>query len=298
MTDSSRLTISNGVLAAEIAPHLGARLCRLRALEHDLDLVVPLHEWDAPEPGWPKAGAYPLIPYSNRIAGARLRFDGSTYALPPHSPDQPNTLHGHAQRRAWQTHRHDARRAELVLHSERGEHWPWPFEARIAFELSGNALDVSFSLLNCGTAAMPAGLGWHPYLAVDANSTICFDAKRRWELDDAFLPTGNAFAVAQPTELTRRDWQTQDCAIYASEWDGTALVTRDAGVMRLTAAAPFTHLVAYTPRGGPYFCVEPVSHVANGFNLAASGIEGTGMHVLAPGAIFSAQTTLAWEPKV
>jgi aldose 1-epimerase len=297
MTDSPRLTISNGVLAAEIAPHLGARLCRLEVLDQKLDLVVPLRTWDAPEHNWPKAGAYPLIPYSNRIAGARLTFDGSTYALPPHPLDLPNTLHGHAQRCAWQTHRSDSQRAELVLHSDLSEHWPWPFEARIAFELSGNALDVSFALRNRGTTAMPAGLGWHPFLAIDTGSTIRFDAKRSWELDDSFLPTGNAFAVRQPTALTCRDWQTRDCAIYASEWNGTALVERDAGVVRLTAAAPFTHLVAYTPRGGPYFCVEPVSHVANGFNFAARGIDGTGMHVLAPGAIFTARTTLAWEPK-
>jgi len=297
MTDPSRLTLSNGLLEAEIAPHLGARLCRLKVLQRNIDLVVPLDEWDAPEHGWPKAGAYPLIPYSNRIAGARLTFGGSTYALAPHPLDLPNTLHGHAQRCAWQMHTHDSQRAELALYSDCCEHWPWPFEARIAFELNANSLGVSFALRNLGASAMPAGLGWHPFLAIDADSVIRFDAKRRWELNAAFLPTGSAFAVTQPTELSRRDWQTRDCAIYASEWNGMAIIERDAGTVRLTAEVPFTHLVAYTPRGGPFFCVEPVSHVANGFNFAARGIDGTGLHVLAPGATFTARISLAWDAK-
>jgi aldose 1-epimerase len=300
MNDPARLTLSNSVLEAEIAPQLGARLCRLRSLgghERGTDLVVPLREWDAPEHGWPRAGAYPLIPYSNRIANARLEFEGVSHVLAPHPLDLPNTLHGHAQRCAWRTHAHHSQRAELVLDAQACEHWPWPFEARIAFELDANALNVHFSLRNSGTSRMPAGLGWHPFLALDAASTIDFDARRRWELDETFLPTGHAFIVDAPTTLTRDDWQTRPCAIYASEWNGEARIERDAGTVLLTAKAPFTHLVAYTPREGTFFCLEPVSHVANGFNFTARGIEGTGMHTLAPGASFAARATLAWEPK-
>ena len=59
---------------------------------------------------------------------------------------------------------------------------------------------------------------------------------------------------------------------------------------------PLTHLVAYVPRGAPYLCVEPVSHVANGFNLAAAGVEDTGTHVLEPGATLDARASLEWEP--
>jgi aldose 1-epimerase len=300
MNDSARLTLSNGVLEAEIAPHLGARLCSLRALDgisDGIDLVVPLHEWDAPAHGWPKAGAYPLIPYSNRIANARLEFEGRSHALAPHPLDLPNTLHGHAQRCAWHTRIHHSQRAELELDAPACEHWPWSFDARIVFELDTCALNVHFTLRNTSASTMPAGLGWHPFLAVDAASTIHFDARRRWELDETFLPTGRALTLDAPTTLRRDDWQTQPCAIYVSEWNGEAHIERDAGTVRLTAKAPFTHLVAYTPREGTFFCLEPVSHVANGFNFAARGIDGTGLHTLAPGASLTARATLAWESK-
>lgn len=273
MTEPSRVLLCNGTLEAEIAPHLGARVCRLKALERNVELVVPLDEWRAPEHGWPKAGAYPLIPYSNRIANSRLAFDGKIHALTPHPLDLPNTLHGHAQSCAWQVLAHDSQHAEMALRERACGHWPWPFEASITFTLHANALDLSFTLRNEGDSPMPAGLGWHPFLAIDADSTLRFDALRRWELDAAFVPTGRTQPSPQSTLLTRGDCETSDCAIYASEWDGIALLERRTGTLRVAAAAPFTHLVAFAPRGAPYFCVEPVTHVANGFNLAALGID-------------------------
>ena len=39
----------------------------------------------------------------------------------------------------------------------------------------------------------------------------------------------------------------------------------------------------YIPPGQDYFCVEPVSHANDGFNLAARGVAGTGVRVLQPG---------------
>ena len=44
-----------------------------------------------------------------------------------------------------------------------------------------------------------------------------------------------------------------------------------------------TNLVLHVPVGAPYACIEPVTHVADAFNLAAAGVEGTGARVLQPG---------------
>ncbi|WP_454805938.1 aldose epimerase family protein [Paraburkholderia fungorum] len=304
MNAISHLVLTNGALEAELMPHRGARLCRLSAKRphaDDVDLVVPLRDWDAPEHGWPKAGAYPLIPYSNRIADARLAFDGAIHTLEPHPLDWPNTLHGHAQRRAWDVHAHDSQRAELVFDETASAHWPWPFEARIVFALRDQALDMSFALRNTGSMPMPAGLGWHPFFATDCDTTIRFDAPRRWELDDRFLPTGHSTVAPHATTLTRDDWRDGDCALYASEWNGAAnagvCIERRAGTLRLSANPALTHLVIYAPRGGALCCVEPVSHLANGFNLAARGVAGTGMRTLAPGESWHARVTLVWEPK-
>jgi len=296
MTAPPRLTLSNDLLEAEIAPERGARLCRLRTRRDGVDLLVPLSTWDAPEHGWPKAGAYPLVPYSNRIRDARVVFRGVAYALAPHPLDHPNALHGHAQRRAWTVAHADSRCTELVLESDACDDWPWPFEARIGFELAGHALAVSLCLHNPGTQAMPAGLGWHPFLATDPRSIVHFGAARRWQIDADCLPTGQTSAIAARHALSPTDWAANDYVDYVSEWNGATRIERDSGTLHMASDSPLTHLVAYAARGGPFVCLEPVSHVANGFNLAAGGIDGTGMQVLEPGASLTARVTLAWTP--
>ena len=66
-------------------------------------------------------------------------------------------------------------------------------------------------------------------------------------------------------------------------WSGTARVERPGADLRIEADPIFRHLVLYVPPGQDHFCLEPASHVADGFNLAARGVEGTGVRVLAPG---------------
>jgi len=297
MPSSTRLTISNDFLEAEIAPHLGARLCRLRTRNDAVDLVVPLDTWNAPEHGWPKAGAYPLAPYSNRIREARFVFRNKTWTLAPHPPDWPNALHGHTQRCVWQVAHVGSQRAELVLRTEANENWPWSLESSVIFELTGNTIGVSLAVRNRSEHAMPAGLGWHPFFAIDSESKVHFRASRDWEINAKCLPTGRWFPTQAPVELTRESWAAHDYVQYASEWDGTALIERDAGTVRVTTGAPLTHLVVFAAHNSNFVCLEPVSHVADGFNLAAEGTQDTGMQVLEPGESLAARVALAWEPK-
>jgi hypothetical protein len=59
--------------------------------------------------------------------------------------------------------------------------------------------------------------------------------------------------------------------------------------LAIEAGPPRDHLVVYTPPGRAFFCVEPVSHVTDAFNLAAAGRTDTGTLVLTP-----SETVKAW----
>ena len=65
--------------------------------------------------------------------------------------------------------------------------------------------------------------------------------------------------------------------------------------LTLRASEALRFLVIFTPKGEDFFCVEPVSHCTDAFNMAASGVEETGMAVLAPSAELSATVTLSPE---
>ena len=45
----------------------------------------------------------------------------------------------------------------------------------------------------------------------------------------------------------------------------------------------FEHILLYAPEGQPFYAVEPMTNVSDGFNLFADHVAGSGVFVLQPG---------------
>lgn len=266
-------------------PSQGGRLARLawRHGARTLDLIVPMQQ-GLDGMRWPKAGAYPLMPYSNRIEGGLLRFQGHAHPLLPHPEVRPHTLHGASHLSPWQARTLGAHRLEMSLSCEAGAHWPWRYRAVQAFEVDGASLHLDLSVTNEDDRPMPAGLGWHPFLQWSADMTLHHAARRQWPFDMAYLPLGESVPTP-PAWQSPSDLRQPMSTAYLSDWDQALRWTSEAlGVsVRLEADPVFEHLVVHRPLGGSYACIEPVTHVANAFNLAEAGTAGTGTRVLAPG---------------
>lgn len=278
------ITIRSTLLEATFAPDLGGRMATLRWLGPGAgrDLLVPLEGWGDTPWRWPKAGAYPLFPYSNRIRDARLAHDGRIHPLKPHPDGAPHTVHGPAHLRPWLGTARTADSVTLRLDYAADADWPWPFHAEQTFTVAEDTLSVLLRLTNTGGEAFPAGMGWHPYFLFDAGAAIRHDAATLWVQDDASVATGETAPAAPPQARTE----------YLSGWSGATLARGDGLRLAMTADPLFAHLVCHRPDSDAYACIEPVSHVADGFNLAARGIAGTGTRVLAPGATLAGRITL------
>ncbi|WP_377841965.1 hypothetical protein [Bosea sp. UC22_33] len=282
--ERERVVLRAGTLEATISPAQGGRLATLRDLASipPRDLVVPLRTWPAEPRRWPKGGAYPLIPYSNRIADGCLRHADRVWSVEPHSDAAPHSLHGTAHLREWQVEATDATRAVLTFSAEPDGDWPWPYSARQSFELTPETLRIVLSIENRGAEPFPAGLGWHPYLAWSPGAEVRHDARRRWLYDGDYIATGETV----PADLV----DSRTC--YLSDWTGLEISHADGHCVHVVADPALSHLVLHRPDDDAYLCVEPVSHVANGFNLAADGVVGTGTNLLGAGASFSAWVEL------
>ena len=278
--EAERLVLRAGALEATLSPTEGGRLATLRDLSGTpaRDLVVPLRAWPAEPRRWPKGGAYPLIPYSNRIADGRLRHAGRVWSVRSHPDAAPHSLHGPVHLREWEVESHASTRAVLTLAAEPDGDWPWPYLARQSFALTPETLRIELSIENRGAEAAPVGLGWHPYLPWSPGVQIRHDARRRWLHDKDYLATGES-APADAVE---------DRTCYLSNWTRLEVGYADGHCVHIAAAPTLSHLVLHRPDDDAYLCVEPVSHVANGFNLAAEGVVGTGTRLLEAGASFSA----------
>lgn len=287
------IEIRSAGLTAQLAPQAGGRLARLqwrRPSKDTVDIVVPL---TTPLEGqrWPKAGAYPLIPYANRIAEGRLHFLGEEFAIAAHPDAYPHSLHGHTQLEQWTASGSD-HHAELALTCGPTAAWPWAIETRQRYEVENDRLRITMSVRNRNSGPMPAGLGWHPYFISAGDEKISYEAPDWWPHQEDYLPTGRVqppgAALLSPIML--RD---QEITAYLGAWSGDLSILRGDGIrISLSADKIFEHLVIHHPKDANYLCAEPVTHVANGFNLAAAGIGKTGMHVLAPGEELSGRLSL------
>ena len=53
--------------------------------------------------------------------------------------------------------------------------------------------------------------------------------------------------------------------------------------LEMHSDALFEHILLYAPQGKPFYAVEPMTNVSNGFNLFADHVAGSGVFVLQPG---------------
>ena len=258
--------IQAGSYTAEISPSAGGRLLSLIYTDanQQLDCIVPWQrsgKFEAHD--WPKAGAFVMLPFTNRLAPAEFNWQGQTIKLHNGSPSGQG-LHGLGHRRPWQLRLKGPENVELVLvHPTQDAEWPWSFEATLTYQLSEAGLRMALSVCNTSTEVMPLSLGWHPFLHLPTlrpessggyfvhaqrQHTIGLDGLGLAELSVEQLPM-QAFAL--PTE--------EAGTIAFENYSGTVGMPLTANWRLVMTSEHAAHLLVHTPLGLKHLCVEPIS---------------------------------------
>jgi len=284
------ITLRAGDAAVELAPEAGGSVTR-----YWIERGPVTREWLRPTPagalraGHPYlAAAFPLVPYSNRIRAGRFSFRGRSVVEPLNRPPERHAIHGHGWQARWQPTEVTAATARLEYRHPAGA-WPWAYHATQRFTLTPSDLTVELSLSNQSAAPMPAGLGWHPYFPRTPRVTITADVRAMWLTDEEKMPTERVAPPAAPFGRGRDNCFVGWSRRVTIDWPelGARLVMR--------ATPPLDYLVVFTPARRPFFCVEPVSHVTDAFNLAEAGRSDSGILVLEPGETLRTAVVLTPE---
>ncbi len=154
------------------------------------------------------AHGVPLIPWPNRLADGRYRFDGADYTVALTEPAKHNAIHGFLRWRSWHAVEHGPSRVVMGtrLHPLMG--YPFALDVRVSYELGDGGLMVATTATNVGDGPCPYGAGQHPYLSPGTGRidgcTLELDAATRILTDnERQLPTGQA-----PVEGTDFDFRT------------------------------------------------------------------------------------------
>jgi aldose 1-epimerase len=148
----------------------------------------------------------PLIPWPNRLADGRYRFDGTEYQVALTEPEKRNAIHGFLRWRPWRPVNRGSDRITMAaaLHPMQG--YPFSLDLRVEYRLGPDGLTVTTVAVNTGGRAAPYGCGQHPYLSpgpggLDA-CTLTLDAATRVTTDpDRQLPTGSEPVAGTPYDF-------------------------------------------------------------------------------------------------
>jgi aldose 1-epimerase len=299
MASPALLELQAGPFALALCPEVGGSIVRAEGWGRELlrpakpaAIVArdPLH-----------LAAYVLLPFSNRVRDARFTFEGRTYHLACNFPPEPNAIHGNGWQRAWQVDRATAGEAVLSLAHDPGRdgaaQWPFAYRATQRHTLTDDGFQVRIELCNADARSMPAGIGLHPFFPLTPATRLTARLTGVWQSDAAKLPAAHVsvppawdFAAGPPVAPLSLD----NCF---TGWDQAAVVDWPDRHLRLAleASSNLRSLVVFVPRAHDYFCVEPVSNINDAFNLAAAGVADTGLVILAPGEILSAEIRFRFQ---
>ncbi|HEX7388170.1 MAG TPA: aldose epimerase [Castellaniella sp.] len=281
------LVLRHGAHTATVAPTAGGRILNwsTQLATGRKDWLVPVTATEWPAQAWPKGGIFPLAPFSNRVCNAQLHWQDQVIELEP-LPGTPHALHGQAQTMTWHVTEATESHAVLSLDHPAGlGGWPWCWHLQQTIELTDAGLSVALTLENHDTTAMPAGLGIHPYFTAHRAQLT---AKTRWVHEQELALYAERNTDAQWTRQEDVTWTDFLC-----DWDGRAHIGwADGTALILRCQGPLTHAILHC-NAGRYLCVEPATHVCDAFNLAAQGMAGTGIQVLAPGSTLTVRMMLS-----
>lgn len=237
-----------------------------------------------------------LIPFPGRISDAKYRFGAKTYKLRANSSNN-FAIHGFFSDKPYtliDTTVKD-KSASVVLasrHNGKTKGYPFTFEVRLTYTLTGGSFACTTEIRNTGSKPMPIGDGWHPYFKTSGSVKrllLSIPAHSVVEVTPSKVPTS---AMRKP--VPRRSTIPLSNKILDSVFDfgkkrqrvTTKLIDRRLGVeielWQDSGRGRYRYLVLYRPESGTSVAIEPWTCAPNSFN------NGMGLIVLKPGGQFKA----------
>lgn len=209
------------------------------------------------------SACYPLIPFSNRVAYAKLVWNGTSHPLVKNFTGEEHSIHGIGWQRAWAVLEKADDFCMLSLEHAADSSWPFAFDASQTFRLHGNALEMTMSITNQSRQSAPVGLGWHPYFVKRAESRIEFDASGIWQMSTEKLPT-----TLQDSKGLNQECQSLAVDNCFEGWQGRAALRDEK--MQIEITSDMRRLVVFTNSEKDFVAIEPVSHANNAMNAGNS----------------------------
>ncbi|MFD8491768.1 aldose 1-epimerase family protein [Amycolatopsis sp. NPDC059657] len=238
-----------------------------------------------------------LLPWSDRIAGGKYKFEGVDYETPITEHWSGCAIHGLMYFAPWSLVKQESNRLVLgsVLYPQYG--YPFLLKFQTEYVLAKSGLRVTLTATNAGDKPAPFGSGYHPYFKADPlvdNAKLTIAASTYLINDDKGVPAGRAPVAGTPNDFRTAkvvgaaplDLAYTDLARTSTESTLAELATPDGHKVQLWADEKNKYLLVYSDDYAvdrpirKAIAIEPVTGPGNSFN------SGEDLIVLKPGQTF------------
>ncbi len=239
-----------------------------------------------------------LVPWPNRITGARYVYDGTAYEVPINEHETGAALHGLACWEDWRIAECDESAVTFSLDILPSYGYPFSLHVTSTYSLDAESgLEARVTATNTGTTTAPYGASSHPYLTcggVIDDCLLTLPAGKVMQVNDHLAPdrledvsaagvdfrggrmVGGQFVDNAFTDLPGGSWDVRlerpgDCAVV------------------MTSGAPWVQFFSGDHLGRAGAAIEPMTCAPDAFN------SGDGLIALAPGETHSFEWALRGE---
>jgi aldose 1-epimerase len=246
-----------------------------------------------------------FIPWPNRIADGRYRFDDADHQLPLTEPGAHNAIHGLTRWANWHVAHanHQTLRMQLELHPQPG--YPFSLRCELTYRLGSAGLSVETTVTNVGTTTCPYATGAHPYLRPGTglidDLRLRVPAETYYPTDERGIPIDRRPVDETPYDLRdgspigSRELDTAFTDLSRDSDDGTAITVSapDGFELQVWLDPAYRYVEVFTGDSLPEknrrrhgLGIEPMTAAPNAFQT------GDGLVHLRPGEAHSATWAL------
>ena len=269
----------------EILPEKGARISSysLKNKNNIFELLRPVYIRPLINKDSLKKASFPLVPFSNRINRGEFTFQGKKIKLPLNFYPEPHAIHGHGWEQKWEECQFNENYT-ILEYEYFPDEWPFKYSARQIFELDGSNLSITMQVKNTGQTSMPAGLGLHPYFIRTPNSFINAETKKMWINNSKKIP--HKLKIVPEIELLSKGLHINGFELdnIFTGWNHKAKITWPEWnlILFIETKTPVDYILIYSPSNEDFFCLEPISHITNAFNMIDRSRHSHGTQTLNP----------------
>jgi aldose 1-epimerase len=308
------LSDSRSQTTIAILPTLGNLTVEMKVKGHNV-LRFPFESAADYKGGAGSIGIPFLAPWADRLDEQAFYANGTRYPFDMSLGNVrgTNPIHGFLTSAAdWNVVdvRADGQSAWVTSELEFFRHPSWmrqfPFAHTITMthRLRDGVLEVATRIDNLSVEPMPVAIGFHPFFQLTDSPrdewTLSVAAKTHWPLTDAKMPAGGTQPIdkffSNPAAVELAPLELDDVfSDLVRDERGMATMSLRGKAQRLDVVlgANYRAVVIYAPKPTPgqnaasrnFVCIEPVTAIINGLNLAHKGVYKE-LQSIAPGGVW------------